>query len=1379
MKKIFFRKTLVYMSTLILAAAMLMSFSMNVISEETGEGIPEYVMPLEDWATCHNGTYFEISNSSYLNISLTSSENIHLYLYSLPKFVSYHIESNCSATSTSLTLAGFIPNKTYYLSQNGILLDTFIADENGQYSYTQDISEPNHLIIEEETSTIFIQPDGTVNPPTAPINKVGNTYYVTEDILNDRIFILCSDIILDGQNHILELLGNGNTILVENVNNVVIKNFEKIKAPGGKGVWMNYAHYITVENCNIEWTYQSGISLDYCTYITMNHVIIRYATHAAGILLFKSRYITVNDSIIENNYRGGIFNIETHDYHIYDTIINNNDLAHQDKYWGIANHHTFGYKHVIGCTISNHGWGGIYDYYGGWTTVTDNIITSHNNAYSNSKAIFIEYQGSGNSWIIARNNISYNDFGIFHSNSENDIIYHNTFWYNTVQYGGGMWGWYYKSQSDCTWDNGAGEGNYWSDYTGVDDGSNGRTAGDGVGDTLIPHPYVVNPYYPGMSNLEYISRYHDNYALLDNYPLMTPWSSNEPPLADAGGPYGGYEGEEVYFDAYLSTDPDNDPLEYRWDFNNDGAWDTSYSTDSFASLSWYDDYTGDVVVEVFDGEYTDTAIASVTILNSDPWIVEPLADSYTTDEGSIITLGAYGGDDGTDDLTFTWSWGDGASDDSYFYGFGGTPPAYYLNQMSHSYDDNGDYTVTLTIYDDDGGFTSSSTTVTVNNVVPHSYIYGGIAITDGYILATTFYGESYFVDINENDGTFADPELIDNTYSWYCYGAGIGDFDNDGDYDALVGDELNTWYYEKIGEGNSFESAVSIEPVYRDYRMDFAEADFNNDGNLDAIMSEYYDGGWYGTDGITEFIIYLGNGDGTFSISTLIAPDYIMGIDSADFNGDGFMDFIAASSWYHGVYIYLGNGDGTFQSPINILYGLNSRSVCAGDFDNDGDDDFLFGFSEVYPYSNPVMFYPNNGDGTFGEPVNIGLPSFTYAIADGDIDNDGYLDIVFSTGISMWYYAGNGDGTFTYVSRDIIASSLYGIAAEAGTQEPLDAYEGELISFTGRFIDPGYLDTHTATWDWGDESPTEPGIVTEENLKPYATGEVTGEYTYGDNSEYTVTLTVTDKDGGIGDDNITITVYNVPPTITYLDLPLDPVDISNPVELTATFTDPGWLDTHIASIDWDDGNITNGDITDSDGSYTVTGSWIYGQAGVYSVSITVTDDDGGSDSMTFTYYVVVYDPTNGFVTGGGWINSPAGAYKQNAELTGKANFGFVSKYKKGQSTPTGNTEFNFKAGDLNFHSDDYEWLVIQIAGAKAMFKGIGTINGEGSYKFRLTGIDEKLTPSTDTDLFRIKIWEEDDDGNEIIIYDNNIIDDEFDSNPETEIGGGNIVIHKK
>jgi hypothetical protein len=152
-------------------------------------------------------------------------------------------------------------------------------------------------------------------------------------------------------------------------------------------------------------------------------------------------------------------------------------------------------------------------------------------------------------------------------------------------------------------------------------------------------------------------------------------------------------------------------------------------------------------------------------------------------------------------------------------------------------------------------------------------------------------------------------------------------------------------------------------------------------------------------------------------------------------------------------------------------------------------------------------------------------------------------------------------------------------------------------------------------------------------------------------------------------------------------------------------------------------------------------------------------------------YIVIFDPSGGFVTGGGWIWSPAGALVTDPSLTGEANFGFVSKYKKGQSTPDGNTQFQFKAGDLNFHSDNYQWLVV--AGARAQFKGTGTINGEGGYGFMLTAIDADLTPSTDMDLFRIKIWDID---TEEVIYDNQIGEAE-DADPMTALDGGAIVIH--
>jgi hypothetical protein len=124
-----------------------------------------------------------------------------------------------------------------------------------------------------------------------------------------------------------------------------------------------------------------------------------------------------------------------------------------------------------------------------------------------------------------------------------------------------------------------------------------------------------------------------------------------------------------------------------------------------------------------------------------------------------------------------------------------------------------------------------------------------------------------------------------------------------------------------------------------------------------------------------------------------------------------------------------------------------------------------------------------------------------------------------------------------------------------------------------------------------------------------------------------------------------------------------------------------------------------------------------------------------------------------------------GPCNAQGQAHGKANFGFVSKYKKGASVPTGNTEFNFKAGDLNFHSDEYDFLVVNQGGTNAQYKGKGTINGAGAYKFMLWAKD--LDPGG-ADTFRIRIWEEDEFGVETDIYGNGF---------DQAIGGGNIKVH--
>lgn len=251
-----------------------------------------------------------------------------------------------------------------------------------------------------------------------------------------------------------------------------------------------------------------------------------------------------------------------------------------------------------------------------------------------------------------------------------------------------------------------------------------------------------------------------------------------------------------------------------------------------------------------------------------------------------------------------------------------------------------------------------------------------------------------------------------------------------------------------------------------------------------------------------------------------------------------------------------------------------------------------------------------------------------------------------------------------------------------------------------------------------------------------------------------------------------VEILNVAPEIGPIAAFGDPIPIDTIVTASADFSDAGILDTHTATWDWGDGSLP-GTVTQGQGSGSVLDTHAYIEPGVYTIELTVTDDDGGSDTETFQY-VVVFDPNAGFVTGGGWFDSPVGAYIADPALTGKATFGFVSKYRKGRTLPEGETEFHFNAGGIHFHSNAYEWLVV--AGAKATYKGVGMINGAGNFGFMIKALDEKLTPSTSVDLFSIKIWDKDD--GDVVIYDNNLGDD-VDADPTTEIGGGNILIHKK
>jgi hypothetical protein len=234
----------------------------------------------------------------------------------------------------------------------------------------------------------------------------------------------------------------------------------------------------------------------------------------------------------------------------------------------------------------------------------------------------------------------------------------------------------------------------------------------------------------------------------------------------------------------------------------------------------------------------------------------------------------------------------------------------------------------------------------------------------------------------------------------------------------------------------------------------------------------------------------------------------------------------------------------------------------------------------------------------------------------------------------------------------------------------------------------------------------------------------------------------------------------------------NPVQLGNPAILSATAQD-GTMSINAVSLAF---VVTNGAglivhtgaaSTGPDGIATITVPATALPLGLYQVKV----GNGCSESIA---YLPVYDPNSSFITGGGWINSPMGALV-NTTTTGKANFGFVAKYKKGSNAVEGNTEFQFQAGDFNFKSNLLDAGTLIISGAKATYRGVGTVNGSGNYGFMVSAIDGAINGGGGTDKFRIKIWDKA-SGN-AVVYDNQIGSAE-NADATTVLGGGSIVIHE-
>jgi hypothetical protein len=211
-----------------------------------------------------------------------------------------------------------------------------------------------------------------------------------------------------------------------------------------------------------------------------------------------------------------------------------------------------------------------------------------------------------------------------------------------------------------------------------------------------------------------------------------------------------------------------------------------------------------------------------------------------------------------------------------------------------------------------------------------------------------------------------------------------------------------------------------------------------------------------------------------------------------------------------------------------------------------------------------------------------------------------------------------------------------------------------------------------------------------------------------DDPSAAVKAQITDKDGASTEYALTVPVANVAPAVTLTTAP--PVlQVGGSVALAATFTDPGVRDTHTCAVAWGDGTTSAGTVTESGGNGSCAASHSYAAPTVGTITVTVTDKDGGNGSNTLP--VVVGDPNGGFVTGGGTLDT--------------TTFGLNAKYSKGALKGT------LDLGD--FRATSLDWLAV--AGTRAEFHGAGTLAGRPGYTFQALAADE--SPKA----LRVAIWD--------------------------------------
>jgi hypothetical protein len=282
---------------------------------------------------------------------------------------------------------------------------------------------------------------------------------------------------------------------------------------------------------------------------------------------------------------------------------------------------------------------------------------------------------------------------------------------------------------------------------------------------------------------------------------------------------------------------------------------------------------------------------------------------------------------------------------------------------------------------------------------------------DGFadLVASNFLTSDVTVNLGNGFGAFA--AKISTPMAATAFGLTVGDWNNDTHPDVATVNTTANIISVLRGNGtgtfaNLTQYAVGTAPSF------ILNADFNADTFVDLVVANA------GSDSVQ---VWRNNGAGAFALNTTLstgAGTYPLAVAAADLNADGRPDLAVCLRDSDEVKVYLANATGGFLAPTTLSPGLGPRSVTVADLNKDGKPDLIIGMALISGVGE-IAVMSGNGSGGFAAPVIASTGPRPDALAVGDFNRDGNLDVVAASlvGNTLCVLETTANGAFIVADR--------------------------------------------------------------------------------------------------------------------------------------------------------------------------------------------------------------------------------------------------------------------------------------------------------------------------------------------------------------------------